>query len=741
MDDESEEAQPMRSTTEANNIAQFEEIRAANRMNFNDGGNREYKKIIKKYKSWVDSYPSRDELDLVEGNYISCTALITYYLNVESKRNCNRETAERTRNALDKLAEYEGAGLSPLRTNENATKVYEVMEEVLEGLEKKSAATKKEMNKDPHLCIPTKVISQFSLSKILDDQLNSGAGDWVDVSVVWSVLSTTLMRWHNGDTTTLANLYVYKNLPPHGTTMPHDTFSWDDQNQNDSGWIMSILIPPWQQIKKNQKISKMKTELVGAYRHKRSERCVCGLIAFLLYEHLNSTYNISFLQNPPTGHVFWADVKLFKLKYSATNQAMGRNMKESDVPEWAKKTHLRKYGTHLLTAQGLSENEVNTMTKHRDNNFSVSYRAEMSIPVATILAGFNSKDPHDTYFVPRAHIQLPNNLDEPRNFSVLQNFLFPQLERWKEELNSSAADKRFGLAGKHFLFELIPWVTKILIQDGVMWIQKFPTNSALQLLKNRLSSPEGMQLLGVNYSVWANQKRVEIQESVRHRKTMEMATWNDAAAVMESMENVKDSLEKLQESVTQIQHSQAEWREHYRALNHTTTTTLHHTTYNNTPIAPRPTGDERIIVQPTGTPPTNHVPIPNPPPTFAIQDRLNPSDYPDLPTIWNVSRYTSLKQLVQLKVPHKHDSVTSSLLSVTKNGPLSKRKDHWVKIKRIYKRIEDRVKEGGENVNDDISAADDLDKHERKEMNLNAYAVWLMTAFDGKYSAKRRRVL
>jgi len=200
--------------------------------------------------------------------------------------------------------------------------------------------------------VPTNVISQLSLSKILDDKLNSSAGDWVDISVVWTILSTTLMRWHNGETTTLANLYVYKNLPPHGTTMPHDTFPWDeDSNKNDFGWIMGILIPPWQQIKKNQRISKMKTELVGAYRHKRSEeRCVCGLIAFLLYEHLNASYNISFLKNPPPGHTYWADIKLFKLKYSATNHAMGRDMKESDVPEWSKKTHLRYVTTFKIPA-------------------------------------------------------------------------------------------------------------------------------------------------------------------------------------------------------------------------------------------------------------------------------------------------------------------------------------------------------------------------------------------------------
>jgi hypothetical protein len=123
-----------------------------------------------------------------------------------------------------------------------------------------------------------------------------------------------------------------------------------------------------------------------------------------------------------------------------------------------------------------------------------------------------------------------------------------------------------------------------------------------------------------------------------------------------------------------------------------------------------------------------------------IQERLNPSNYPDLPTIWNVSKYSSLKQLVQLKGPHKHDSVSSNLLSVTKNGPLSGRKDHWVKIKRIYRRIGDRLKEGGDSIVDEISAADDLDKKERNGKNLNAYSLWLASAFNGKYSSKRRRL-
>ena len=134
-------------TIEATNAAQLDEIRTANREGFNDGGNREYQKIIKKDKLWVDSHPNRDELDLATGQYISCTALITYYLNVKSKYKCNRETAEQTQNALDKLALHENAGLSPLKTNKNAAKVYEVMEEVLKGLEKKFCKKEREQQR------------------------------------------------------------------------------------------------------------------------------------------------------------------------------------------------------------------------------------------------------------------------------------------------------------------------------------------------------------------------------------------------------------------------------------------------------------------------------------------------------------------------------------------------------------------------------------------------------------------
>ena len=118
--------------------------------------------------------------------------------------------------------------------------------------------------------------------------------------------------------------------------MPHDLSPWE--NNDDSGWVMSFLIPPTLQIKKNNKVSQRKTELVGAYRHKRAERCCAGILAFSLLEHTNSTnMKLSFLKNPPCDYISCRDAKLFEKSYSA----MYDSMSKAEVPPWLKVTHLR----------------------------------------------------------------------------------------------------------------------------------------------------------------------------------------------------------------------------------------------------------------------------------------------------------------------------------------------------------------------------------------------------------------
>lgn len=161
------------------------------------------------------------------------------------------------------------------------------------------------------------------------------------------------------------------------------------------------------------------------------------------------------------------------------------------------------------------------MTKHRDNNFTRSYRAEMCVQIACTLAGFLPKEDDDKYFVPRAHTQLPNNLDnDKQKYNELVDHLFPVLKVWKEELESEDGDKDHYESAYHFLNVVVPWLTKILIQDGVIWIKMFPSNSAKNILVHKMTvDPKGVALMGgLNYSQWAASARNQIKTMIDARK-------------------------------------------------------------------------------------------------------------------------------------------------------------------------------------------------------------------------------
>ena len=307
------------------------------------GGNRSYNTQIATYKKYIDNrllHGGARPFHLQPTKYINKTALETYFLDRVSARNCNANTAKQTVNALDKLVQFEGIlALYPLSETMAST-----IQAVFGTLNKRKAEKIMAISADPHKHIPVKILAPWDLSAIMEDILaSSSQGDttWKDRGIVWSLLSNTMMRWNNGAKTTLACLYVYKKLPPAGVLTPHDTFAWEDPTKDDRHWMMSIIIPPRDQIKKNDSISDRKSELVAAYRHKRYERCIAGLIAFKLYEDLNGVINISFMTQPPAGHIFWANMRLFQETYMTTYRGMQRDQRNAAVEEGRKKTHLR----------------------------------------------------------------------------------------------------------------------------------------------------------------------------------------------------------------------------------------------------------------------------------------------------------------------------------------------------------------------------------------------------------------
>ena len=123
----------------------------------------------------------------------------------------------------------------------------------------------------------------------------------------------------------------------------------------------------------------------------------------------------------------------------------------------------------------------------------------------TTLAGFLPLDPNDKYYVPRTAIGLPGNLS-PED---LAGVLFEDLGRWKDEVASEQGDK--SPAAKEFLSQVLPYMSEIIAQDGVLWKKYHVNNPSFKEVQNRLDGRTG----AVNYSAWCEQKLLEIKQDVQ----------------------------------------------------------------------------------------------------------------------------------------------------------------------------------------------------------------------------------
>lgn len=165
-------------------------------------------------------------------------------------------------------------------------------------------------------------------------------------------------------------------------------------------------------------------------------------------------------------------------------------------------TFNRKVGATFCTAQGLNPAEIKTVTKHKQDVFDKNYMCELSIKVMTTLAGFLPLDPLDKYYVPRAAVGLPGDLDPDQ----LATILFPKMEMWKNELDSASGDKTKG--ARTFIHTVLPYLSEVIAQDGVLWAKHHAQNPAFLAVQNQLDGKTGSQ----NYAAWCQQKYAEIKD-------------------------------------------------------------------------------------------------------------------------------------------------------------------------------------------------------------------------------------
>ncbi len=329
-------------------------LQAMMRSNARDAPtNRTYNGYEGRYIKFVMNDPNREHFNLREGCYVSEEALKAFFLKEGEKdyrpQNINRiahglDILVKAENALDLLGEGNKGGQS-IRYGPLKETIQTCYDSVLLNHNKKI----EEEDADPHKDLPTDIISEESQSKVLMKLLSKHSPSWADTASSWAMQSMVLMRFSSTRKVTLAKLVVLHQFPPHGIETPHDTKTWESvKNSKVDGRILGMIIPKREQLKKNKSVDLLDTEVVGGYRHKRHERCYHGILAFRIFELLNTDKDVSFMAKNavPVGKMHWSMVNIFDFKYDGANKAFKKAVEDADVERWLKVTHMRY--VHLI---------------------------------------------------------------------------------------------------------------------------------------------------------------------------------------------------------------------------------------------------------------------------------------------------------------------------------------------------------------------------------------------------------
>jgi len=233
--------------------------------------------------------------------------------------------------------------------------------------------------------------------------------------------------------------------------------------------------------------------VVAAWRGKEWWHCPIGQLAFSLVFRLNNfASEMSFYNRDRTKDKFWRNM-LFIAKdtYNDCYKGIKAVMDACGILS-NKVTHFgRVWGIDFASFLGLREEQMRRQTKHEDSQMSRVYSSELDAGMLKTMANFL---PDETYYCPRATIGTPLPVAD------LSHLLFPHLASWRFQEAHIYGDK----GGKHFLYELLPYLAEVCVQDGIYLIEAFPNHAVSQLLIARIP----------RYEIWAREKRAEIANMV-----------------------------------------------------------------------------------------------------------------------------------------------------------------------------------------------------------------------------------
>ena len=216
--------------------------------------------------------------------------------------------------------------------------------------------------------------------------------------------------------------------------------------------------------------------MVGCWRHREPLLCAVGHLSLHMINRLRLDSDIHFLHEELTEDADWWGTPL--IDFDTLNDETGpmKEVYKATGVEGCKLTHNRTYAVQQAGSAGLAPYQINSLTKHMIEKIHKSYLPELDKEACKVMAGF-SKD--EGYFVEREHLELPMPIE------TLIVLLLPEYPNWLAQHESQDGDK--SPCCRKFLYEVIPHMVRVIVQDGIYLVRDFPEHEMSNYLKVRLS--------------------------------------------------------------------------------------------------------------------------------------------------------------------------------------------------------------------------------------------------------------
>jgi hypothetical protein len=127
--------------------------------------------------------------------------------------------------------------------------------------------------------------------------------------------------------------------------------------------------------------------LVGVHRHRDYKLCTVFATGLIVIEMLRSNPNVQFIKSP-NNRALWWDIPINKYSdYIQESNAMKDVLNKAEVKS-TKVTHHRYQAVQNAGANGLTMEQVQTITKHITSRLNQSYQPEVEIECLKVMSGF-----------------------------------------------------------------------------------------------------------------------------------------------------------------------------------------------------------------------------------------------------------------------------------------------------------------------------------------------------------------